>query len=86
MKKYGALLTTEQDYRALQRELHTVEEKFSVILTDELIDRENSLVNGITEDHADFWPIMNMAQQALAVIRAEEAGIDINNEVSWIIH
>ena len=82
----------EAKYYALQKELKRVEEKYEdkfdiyFYLTDELVDRQNVLVDGRQETDPDFWPRMIWAAQDAAGLRAEEYGIDINKELGRRIY
>jgi hypothetical protein len=70
---------TEKDYQNLQTSLEMVEQKLGLprwVLGDELVDRQNVLVNGMTEDHADFWLEMFTSAVNAANERLLELGID----------
>jgi len=70
---------TKQDYDKLQASLEMVEQKLGLprwVLGDEIVDRQNVLVNGMTEDHADFWLEMFTSAANAANQRLLELGID----------
>jgi hypothetical protein len=74
---------TKQDYDKLQAALEMVEKKFNLprwSLGDELVDRQNVLIDGMTEDHPDFWVNMYAAAISAANERLEVAGVVVSVE------
>jgi hypothetical protein len=70
---------TKQDYANLQASLEMVEQKLGLprwVLGNELVDRENVLVDGMTEDHPYFWEHMFDAAVNAANGRLLDYGID----------
>ncbi len=61
-------------YRELQAKLQVAEKATGIYLADEAVDAENAVVK---EDADDYWPKMLCAAKDAALMRADEAGIDL---------
>ena len=84
-------MITKADYWALNEELEAVEKATSVYLADVNIDHEN--VNAewncggtVSPTNPEFWSHMYGAACMAAGIRAEEAGLDINELIGRAIY
>lgn len=74
-------MKTERDYRELQAKLEAIEttQAERAYLADPSVDRENVLVNGMTEDNAEYWNNMYNAAISAAAFRAEDCGINLRD-------
>lgn len=72
-------MRTEQDYRALQAELQTLESQTGLYLFDDGVDRENA-------QNPDDWDELYYGACMAAGMRAEEKGQDINALIGRVIY
>jgi hypothetical protein len=73
---------TKQDYDNLQTSLEMVEQKLGLprwVLGNECVDRQNVLVDGMTEDSPNFWARMFDAAVNAANGRLLDLGINGTN-------
>ena len=73
---------TKQDYDNLQASLEMVEKKLGLprwSLGDECVDRQNVLVDGMTEDSPNFWERMFNAAVNASSDRLLDLGINGTN-------
>jgi hypothetical protein len=78
-------MKTRTDYYQLVEELQSVERRLRVYLTDENVDREN-LPEGVNDASPEYWDAMHRCACGAAGMRAEDAGIDLHNELGYIIY
>lgn len=84
-------MITKADYRALNEELKAIEKATGAYLADVNVDHENvdeTWKSGGTVSPTDpeFWSHMYGAACEAAGIRAEEAGLDINELIGRTIY
>lgn len=84
-------MITKADYEALNTELATIEKATGTYLADPNVDHEN--VNAewncggtVSPTNPEFWSHMYGAACMAAGIRAEEAGLDINELIGRAIY
>jgi hypothetical protein len=79
---YDALIAelqiVERTADAVRRQLGLTNDFSGTCLTDENIDAENVLVDGVTVNSPEYWPNMYYAACMAAGYRAEELGLSIN--------
>ncbi len=73
------------EYDTLSSDLRKVEEKTKSYLADENVDRENVMGGGTTEESVCFWPEMVRHAKSSAVMRADDADIDLSAELGYKI-